>query len=83
MRQNGPVEFIGKAEQPICELGLDFKHPRLGLSTPLAGFTNQSQIVSSGVWLPDFPNSGKSIPEGLQASLFEPSFKHVRGVGAD
>ena len=48
------------------------KHPRLGLSTPLAGFTNQSQIASGGLWLPDFPNSGKSIPEGVTGYGFIP-----------
>jgi hypothetical protein len=63
---------LGKGSDPICELGLDLKHPRLGLSTPLAGFTNQSQIAFGGLWLQDFPNSCESIPKGIVGRGFIP-----------
>src|SRR5215831_648636 len=61
---------LGRRSSPICELGLDLKHPRLGFSTPPARFTDQSQIAFGGLRLPDFPNDGKSIGKGIAGCDF-------------
>jgi hypothetical protein len=57
---------LGRRSSPFRELGFDLKNPRLGHSLPLARFSNQPQIAHGGFGFPDFPNSSKSIPEGVR-----------------